>query len=200
MCCMRGRRSKIYAEEALPFGGGNGEVYTHLACVYQRNEARPPLLVLTQVATIFLCGAKGWPEGAGNEPSRRDEAELKWNCEEREGNRVNRRRRYKNKKYCARKALIVLFALASLLWLFHPFLSSERTLEWGKKSLRILQKGWQCVLCSSESIQWEVCDDKYILGKLSFHLFSMRHGLPCWTVFGYSFFFWNRSAKNPYRR
>lgn len=135
---------------------------------------------------FFLCGAKGWPEGAGNEPSRRDEAELKWNCEGWEGNGVNRRRRYKNKKYCARKALIVLFALASLLWLFHPFLSSsERTLEWGKKSLRILQKGWQCVLCSSESIQWEVCDDKYILGKLSFHLFSKRHGLPSWTVFGY---------------
>lgn len=32
---------KIYAGEVLPFGGGSTEVYTHLACVYQRSEARP---------------------------------------------------------------------------------------------------------------------------------------------------------------
>jgi hypothetical protein len=70
----------------------------------------------------FLCGTKGWPEGLSggkkrtiNEGRMRDEAELKWNHEGWEGNRVNRRRRYKNKKYCARKVLIVLFfALASL--------------------------------------------------------------------------------------
>ena len=39
LCC--GGVRKIYAGEALPVGGGSTEVYTHLACVYQRSEARP---------------------------------------------------------------------------------------------------------------------------------------------------------------
>lgn len=112
---------KIYAGESTFWGVG-----TRAALIWRVFISEAKFNFVLCHATIFcMCHKREqwvWVEPSTKKERKMcsDEAKLKRISEGWEGNRVNRRQRYKNKKYCARKVLIVFFCLRSTL----PTLSS----------------------------------------------------------------------------
>lgn len=190
-CAMCEKREKNMCGGGWESVGAGTKGCTHLACVYKGERfPLPSAFILSPCCYYFLCR-----KGVGNEPSTKKERDvLRWSETKVKcwGDGVNRRQRDIKTKNIALGEVLIVFSAASGA---HPTLSCSIHFFYQKKAEEMRgsagrrrrsfwthskrQSRLAMCLTFTNLVQWEVCDDKFILRKAfcRFHLFSSGYVL-----------------------